>query len=82
MEEDVSNQGGHLMLLESMLSSSPTYLSLFTIPSIVANWNERIQCNFLRGEMDGKVKFHLVSWNKVCHLISYGGLGGSKGSRC
>ena len=28
--------------------------------------------------MVGMVKFHLVTWNKVCRLISYGELGGFK----
>ena len=28
--------------------------------------------------MVGMVKFHLVTWNKVCCLISYGELGGFK----
>ena len=44
MEEVVFSKGGRLTLLKSTLSSLPTYyLSLFTIPSHVANKLEKIQ---------------------------------------
>ena len=42
------SKGGRLTLLKSTLSSLPTYfLSLFTIPNVVAARMERIQWNFL-----------------------------------
>ena len=42
------SKGGRLMLLKSMLSSLPTYfLSLFTIPTHVANKIEKLQRDFL-----------------------------------
>ena len=42
------SKGGRLTLLKSTLSSLPTYyLSLFTIPSHVANKIEKIQRDFL-----------------------------------
>ena len=42
------SKGGRLMLLKSTLSSLPTYfLSLFTIPTHVANKIERLQRDFL-----------------------------------
>ena len=57
------SKGGRLTLLKSTLSSLPTYfLSLFTIPSHVANKIEKIQRDFLWGES----KVHLVGWDKVC----------------
>ena len=55
-----------------MLSSLPTYyLSLFTIPSHVANKIEKIQRDFLWGDS----KVHLVGWDKVCAPKANGGLG-------
>ena len=60
------------MLLKSTLSSLPTYfLSLFTIPTHVANRIEKLQRDFLWGDS----KTHLVGWDKVCAPITNGGLG-------
>ena len=56
------SKGGRLTLLKSMLSSLPTYyLSLFTIPSHVANKIENIQRDFLWGDS----KLHLVGWGII-----------------
>ena len=60
------------MLLKSTLSSLPTYfLSLFTIPTYVANKIEKLHRDFLWGDS----KYHLVGWDKVCVPIANGGLG-------
>ena len=65
------SKGGRLMLLKSTLSSLPTYyLSLFTIPTHVANKIERLQRDFLWGDS----KTHLVRWDKVCAPLKNGGL--------
>ena len=56
-----------LTLLKSTLSNLLTYfLSLFTIPTHVANKIERLQ-------RDSKT--HLVGWDKVCAPLENGGLG-------
>ena len=48
------SKGGRLTLLKSTLSSLPTYyLSLFTIPSHVANKIEKLQRDFLWGGFEG-----------------------------
>ena len=66
------SKGGRLTLLKSTLSSLPTYfLSLFTIPTHVANKIERLQRDFLWGDS----KTHLVGWDKVCAPLECGGLG-------
>ena len=66
------SKGGRLTLLKSTLSSLPTYyLSLFTIPTHVANKIERLQRDFLWGDS----KTHLVGWNKACAPLENGGLG-------
>ena len=45
------SKGGRLTLLKSTLSSLPTcFLSLFTIPTHVANKNVRLQRDFLWGD--------------------------------
>ena len=60
------------MLLKSTLSSLLTYfLSLFIIPTHVANKIEKMQRDFLWGDS----KLHLVDWDKVCAPIVNGGLG-------
>ena len=50
------------MLLKSTLSSLPIYfLSLFTIPTYVANKIEKLHRDFLWGDS----KYHLIGWDKV-----------------
>ena len=66
------SKGGRLTLLKSTLFSPPTYvLSLFTIPTYVANRIEKLHRDFLWGDS----KTHLVGWDKVCRPIANGGLG-------
>ena len=66
------SKGGRLTLLKSTLSSLSTYyLSLFTIPSHVANKIEKMQRDFL---WVGS-KAHLVGWDNVCSPKANGGLG-------
>ena len=57
------SKGGRLTLLRSTLSSLPTYfLSLFTIPKVMATRMESIQRNFLWGSFEGSFKYPLVAW--------------------
>ena len=66
------SKGGRLTLLKSTLSNLPTYfLSLFTIPTHVANKIKKLQRDFLWGDS----KTHLLGWDKVCLPIAKGGLG-------
>ena len=66
------SKGGRLTLLKSTLSSLPTYfLSLFTIPTHVANKIEKLQRDFLWGDP----KTHLLGWKKICMPKANGGLG-------
>ena len=70
------SKAGRLILLKSILSSLPPYfLSLFTIPIVVAARLERIQRNFLWGSFEGSFKYPLMAWDKVCSPIEMGGLG-------
>lgn len=49
------------------LPFSPSQLS-------VANRIDKIQHDFLRGKVGDEFKLHLVSWSKICTLISSGDL--------
>ena len=70
------SKGGRLTLLKSILSSFPTYyLSLFTIPVVVADRLERIQRKFLWGSSEECFKHSLVAWGKVYSPLEMGGLG-------
>lgn len=51
------------------------YLSLFPIPKSVSYNIERLQRDFLWGDIEDEFKFHLVNWRKVCDPIQRGGLG-------
>lgn len=62
--------------MKSILSNIPTYiLSLSPLPAGLACRIERVFRNFLWGSLSEERKFHLVSWDKVCSLVSCGGLG-------
>jgi hypothetical protein len=50
-------------------------MSLFPLPVGVANCIKKLQRYFLWGELGEKLKYHLVSWSKVCSQIFEGGLG-------
>ena len=65
------SKGRRLTLLKSTLSSLSTYfLSLFIIPTHMANKIERLQRDFLWGDS----KTHLVRLDKVCAPLKNGGL--------
>ena len=67
--------GGRSCICLRGVSSLPTYyLSLFTIPTHVANRIEKLQRDFLWSDS----KTHLVGWDKVCAPIANGGLGKRK----
>jgi hypothetical protein len=70
------SKGGRLTLINSTLSSLPTYfLSLFPIPVGVANRLEKLQRDFLWGGVGDEFKFHLVNWCMICSSKASGGLG-------
>jgi hypothetical protein len=70
------SKGSRVTLIKSTLSNLPTYfLSLFPIPTSVANRIEKLQLDFLWGGIGDEFKYHLVSWDKVCSPIFEGGLG-------
>ena len=70
------SKGGRLTLIKSTLSNLPIYfMSLFVIPRKVRLRLEKIQREFLWGDMEERRKIHLVRWEVICKDIRHGGLG-------
>jgi hypothetical protein len=68
-------RGGKVTLIKSTLSNLPTYfLSLFPTKVGVAQRLEKLKRDFLWSGMGEELKFHLVSWPKICEPICSGGL--------
>ncbi|KAJ4827119.1 hypothetical protein Tsubulata_002464 [Turnera subulata] len=67
---------GRLELLKSVLSSLPLfYLSMFTIPVLVAKKLVRIQRTCLWGGTTITKKLCLIAWAKIAKPKEHGGLG-------
>ena len=67
---------GRICLIKSVRSSIPLfYMSLFKIPSAVANEIVRLQRDFLWGWGYDRRKVAWASWKKVCEPRETGGLG-------
>ena len=76
MEDLYLSKRGRLILIKSTLSSLPTYyLSLFPIPSSAASRIEKLQIDFLWGELTDGLKFPLAKWKTICASIQDGSLG-------
>lgn len=70
------SKGGRVTLIKSVLASLPTYfLSLFVIPTSMANDIEKCQRDFLWGKGRGDTGPHLVAWEDVYKPKMNGGLG-------
>nr|CAN71342.1 hypothetical protein VITISV_002439 [Vitis vinifera] len=70
------SKGGRLTLIKSTLSNLPIYfMSLFVIRRKVRLRLEKIQREFLWGDMDERKKIHLVRWAVICKDKRHGGLG-------
>ena len=70
------SKGRRVILFKSTLFSLSTYLlSLFPMPTSVANRLEMLQRDFLWGGMGEEKCFHLIRWDKVCLLLKNGGFG-------
>ena len=70
------SKGGRLTLIKSTLSNIPIYfMSLFVIPRKMRLRLEKIQMEFLWGDLEERRKIHLVRWTVICKDKRYGGLG-------
>ncbi|RVW99858.1 putative ribonuclease H protein [Vitis vinifera] len=70
------SKGGRLTLIKSTLSNLPIYfMSLFVIPRRVRLRLEKIQREFLWGELEERRKIHLGSWAVICKDKRHGGKG-------
>ena len=70
------SKGGRLTLIKSTLSNLPIYfMSLFVIPRKVRLKLEKIQREFLWGDLEERRKIHLVRWADICKDKRHGVLG-------
>ena len=70
------SKGGRLTLIKCTLSYLPIYfMLLFVIPKKMSVRLERIQREFLWGDLEERRKIHLVSWSVICKDKKHGGLG-------
>jgi hypothetical protein len=64
------SKGDKVNLIKSTLSNLPTYfMSLFPLPTSVANCIEKLQHDFLWDELGKEFKYHLVNWSEVCSIV-------------
>jgi hypothetical protein len=71
------NKSGRLQLVQSVLSSIPTYyVTVFSISKWAVKKIDRIQRNFLwKGSENARGGHCLVNWRRVCRAKFLGGLG-------
>ena len=70
------SMAGRICLIKFVLSSILLFfMSLFKLPSVVADKLVRIQRNFLWGWGSDERKITWASWDKVCEPRDFGGLG-------
>ena len=76
------SKGGRLTFIKCTLSNLSIYfMSLFIMPRKVRIRLERIQREFLWGDMEERMKIHLISWSVICKDKKHGeGLGGAQSS--
>ncbi|GJW56219.1 RNA-directed DNA polymerase, eukaryota [Tanacetum coccineum] len=68
--------GGRLMLLKSVLGSTPIYwMSLYKVPKSVLASMEAIRRKFFNGAQDNEKKVTWIKWSKVLSAKKQGGLG-------
>lgn len=65
-----------MTLLKATLAAIPNYiLSLYSIPTLVANKIESMFKKFIWVDYTEHHRYHLVDWNTCCKPMSKGGLG-------
>ncbi|XP_063935611.1 uncharacterized protein LOC135147087 [Daucus carota subsp. sativus] len=71
------SMAGRLVLLQSVLDSSPVYwFSLFKMPQTTIQYIDKQRRHFLwGGKTNGPRKLHLLNWERLCTPKSSGGLG-------
>ncbi|XP_062104358.1 uncharacterized protein LOC133815544 [Humulus lupulus] len=73
---------GRMQLIHSVLFGLRNYwMSIFVLPHSVTKEVEKLCRGFLWGVNGSRSKVHIASWDKVCLLKSYGGLGFKNGTK-
>lgn len=77
----VLSMAGRLTLISSVTASIPIYsMQTAKLPVQLCHDIDKLNRNFLWGDIDGKKKVHLVNWDTICQPKSIGGLGIKKTS--
>lgn len=73
---NAASSGGRLILLNSSLTSIVYYyMSMFLIPKGVLGKLDKHRKRFFWQEHEGRKRYHLVKWPRICRLKEKGGLG-------
>ncbi|GKU94281.1 hypothetical protein SLEP1_g7800 [Rubroshorea leprosula] len=70
------SMGGHITLINSVLSSLPVFLmSTYAIPKSIIHTIDKLRRSFLWGGKGDEKKIYCIGWDKVCKKKEEGGLG-------
>ena len=73
---NAASSGGRLILLNSSLTSIIYfYMSMFLLPKMVIEKLDKHRKRFFWQEHEGRKRYHLVRWNRICRSKEKGGLG-------
>ncbi|KAK2663067.1 hypothetical protein Ddye_001641 [Dipteronia dyeriana] len=72
----IISKGGRLVLIKANLYSLPSYfMSVFSIPVVVAKKLEKLRCVFFWNDNHMRRNIHYVDWDTLCKHKKHGGLG-------
>lgn len=73
---NAASSGGRLILLNSSLTSIIYYyMTMFLLPKTVIVKLDKHRKRFFWQENEGRKRYHLVRWSRICRSKSKGGLG-------
>ncbi|XP_062021276.1 uncharacterized protein LOC133737799 [Rosa rugosa] len=77
----VLSMAGRLTLIHSVTATIPSYaMQTAKLPTSICDSLDKLNRNFLWGDIEDKRRVHLINWDTVCLPKSLGGLGIKKSS--